>query len=374
VGPRPFVWGIGGNAVTECCSQPDKPANLRIMRSPAIALGVSLAVFGSAVATRKQEDPPAEKQFKNIQSFKGEKASDIIPAMQFMSASLKVDCDYCHTEDRSSDAKEEKKTAREMIAMQHDINAKFFRGRNQITCATCHAGHTHPINQSPVLGLEVRARRNKEVSPVAVLEAFGKASSGKAGIALAKVPFSAKGISTGKDGEAKFEATFAGENFVSKRSASGGDFLQGFNGHEAWFHFNKETHVVPLPYAIDHFRQVRIYPGPDALPSLDNPVGGTAKLGKKDALTVSGTIRGEKTRATYMFDKATGLLARTLFSYPTILGSIAQINDYDKYRSVKGIQLPTVVAIHSGDGDYEVQLKSIQFDPKTDAKNFDPPK
>src|ERR1022692_2602519 len=136
---------------------------------------LSCAVFGSAVAVPRQDEPLAETQFKNIQSFKGSKSSDVIPAMQFMSASLGVGCDYCHTEDRASDEKEEKKTAREMIAMQHDINARNFRGRNQVTCASCHGGHTRPVAVPPVEGAQVRARRSPDVKPEVVLAAYGKA-------------------------------------------------------------------------------------------------------------------------------------------------------------------------------------------------------
>src|SRR5579862_3074948 len=147
------------------------------MRFAGTVLGVvSLAIFGSAVAVTKQEQPLAEQTYKNIQSFKGAKAGDVIPAMHFMTASLKVQCTFCHTEDFASDEKKTKGTAREMIAMQRDINQRYFNGRNQVTCATCHAGHTHPIALPPALGIDVRVRRSADVNVNQVLAAYAKAS------------------------------------------------------------------------------------------------------------------------------------------------------------------------------------------------------
>src|SRR4051794_20562054 len=116
---------------------------------------ISGLILCTAVALPLQQEPLAEQQFKNIKSFKGQKASDVLPAMEFMAASLKVGCEFCHTEDRASDEKQEKGTARAMIAMERDINAKHFGGRTVVTCATCHGGKPNPLNVPPVQGIEV---------------------------------------------------------------------------------------------------------------------------------------------------------------------------------------------------------------------------
>ncbi|HZV59194.1 MAG TPA: hypothetical protein VFF42_02575, partial [Candidatus Eremiobacteraceae bacterium] len=57
---------------------------------------------GEASAKHAAQEPKsagqklAEEQFKNIQALKGIPADQLIPAMQFISASLGVDCEYCH--------------------------------------------------------------------------------------------------------------------------------------------------------------------------------------------------------------------------------------------------------------------------------------
>src|SRR5881275_1329728 len=90
-------------------------------------LGISsLIVFLAAVGFRQQPataEPTAEKQYKNIQIFKGMPASVVRPAMDGMTAALGVKCSFCHVEDSKGqwqfdkDDKEEKLTARKMYVM-----------------------------------------------------------------------------------------------------------------------------------------------------------------------------------------------------------------------------------------------------------------
>jgi len=54
-------------------------------------------------------------------------------------------CNFCHEQDRSSDAKMEKVTARMMISMVKEINSKFPDGKEHVTCYTCHRGSTMPL-------------------------------------------------------------------------------------------------------------------------------------------------------------------------------------------------------------------------------------
>jgi hypothetical protein len=58
-------------------------------------------------------------------------------------------CNFCHEMDRSLDSKPEKVTARLMISMVKDINAKFPDGKEHVTCYTCHRGSTMPLTAAP---------------------------------------------------------------------------------------------------------------------------------------------------------------------------------------------------------------------------------
>jgi hypothetical protein len=70
-------------------------------------------------------------------------------AMRGAAQGLGVMCTFCHVDDRSSDEKPEKLTARMMFAMVKDINAKFPDGKAHVTCYTCHRGAQEPLTAPP---------------------------------------------------------------------------------------------------------------------------------------------------------------------------------------------------------------------------------
>ena len=70
-------------------------------------------------------------------------------AMRAAATGLGVMCDYCHVQDRSSDEKPAKVTARVMFQMVKDINGKFPDGKTQVTCYTCHRGAEMPLTAPP---------------------------------------------------------------------------------------------------------------------------------------------------------------------------------------------------------------------------------
>lgn len=61
---------------------------------------------------------------------------------------LGVRCDFCHVQDRASDENPKKVTARMMIVMAKEINAKLNNGAADakvfVTCYTCHRGKNIP--------------------------------------------------------------------------------------------------------------------------------------------------------------------------------------------------------------------------------------
>src|SRR5579864_6702275 len=87
----------------------------------------------------------AEEQFKNIQVLKGIPAEQIFPTMQFITASLGVECDFCHVQNAfDKDDKKNKKTARKMMEMTFAINKDNFEGHREVTCYSCHRGSANP--------------------------------------------------------------------------------------------------------------------------------------------------------------------------------------------------------------------------------------
>src|SRR5579859_1162921 len=96
---------------------------------------VTAALIASSAFGQTAETKTAEQVYKNIIQLKGTPADQLLPAMQFISASLGVECNFCHVRDKNeADDKRPKKVAREMLAMTMAINKNSFEGQRQVTC------------------------------------------------------------------------------------------------------------------------------------------------------------------------------------------------------------------------------------------------
>ena len=103
-----------------------------------------------------QDAPPQQKKGggggppKNLKILTPEQLQAGI--MQQFARALGQNCQFCHVRgDFSSDENPKKLVARTMIAMAHDINAKFpaVEGKVYVTCFTCHRGKTEPETVAP---------------------------------------------------------------------------------------------------------------------------------------------------------------------------------------------------------------------------------
>ena len=128
----------------------------------------TISIATAIVAARAQAPaaPPqssvsvklAEQQYKNIKVLKGIPADQVIPAMEFITASLGVECDFCHVRSERSlafdkDDKKPKEIARKMIEMMMAINTNNFEGKREVTCYSCHHGAAHPVG-IPLVAVE----------------------------------------------------------------------------------------------------------------------------------------------------------------------------------------------------------------------------
>jgi hypothetical protein len=104
------------------------------------------------------EPPRPGAEFHNLRVFSPNTPHDeLIANMRGFSRALGVRCDHCHvstmvgakeTFDFPSDVKPEKDVARTMLRMTERVNAdyigKISQHRNNVTCDTCHRGHSVP--------------------------------------------------------------------------------------------------------------------------------------------------------------------------------------------------------------------------------------
>jgi len=89
---------------------------------------------------KKQMPPPS-----NLKVLKVTTGPQVVAIMRTFTAGLGVQCVYCHVQGNfASDDNPKKETARHMIEMAQNINAKFPDGKEHVTCYTCHRGETEP--------------------------------------------------------------------------------------------------------------------------------------------------------------------------------------------------------------------------------------
>src|SRR5580700_6590574 len=121
-------------------------------------IGGAKAQSGAAAVANAAGPKKAEEQFKNIQALKGIPADQVFPAMQFITASLGVECQFCHVEGAfEKDDKKTKQMARKMMAMMFAINKENFDGHLNVTCYSCHRGNSKPVGIPTVMAEEPKA-------------------------------------------------------------------------------------------------------------------------------------------------------------------------------------------------------------------------
>src|SRR5438093_13738095 len=88
------------------------------------------------VAAQQPAQAPAARTaaqaYRNIQLLKDIPSTQLIPTMRFISASLGVECEFCHLGDRSADT-DHKNIARKMMTMMMAINKDSFGGQREVT-------------------------------------------------------------------------------------------------------------------------------------------------------------------------------------------------------------------------------------------------
>jgi hypothetical protein len=136
---------------------------------PTIASCAAAAAFMVSVAIAQTAPPGAappafaNPPHKNLKFLpQGISGPQLLGTMKLFTRSLGVRCTFCHvgedgkppsTYDFAADTKENKLTARKMLAMMHQINSQNFPvtdfRQTKVTCFTCHRGSTKPAAFPP---------------------------------------------------------------------------------------------------------------------------------------------------------------------------------------------------------------------------------
>ena len=350
--------------------------------------GVKAQSNGSMPSAAQPGEKTAEQQFKNIQVLKGVPADEVIPSMQFITASLGVECEFCHVRDAfDKDDKKTKKTARKMMEMMFAINKDNFNGHREVTCYSCHRGGVKPAGMPPVMTAESMAamttaapqkpdEQKTYTGPSAdqLFDKYAQAAGGAA--AIDKVTSRVMKGTIDFSGHALPIDIYAKEPDmrISFTHTPDGDSVTAFNGHEGWLGAPnrppREMHGGDIDGAsIDadlhlatHLKQM----------FSELKTDGPEKIGEHDAYEVVGRRDGKPPIELY-FDAQSGLLLRMVRFGETALGRLPTQIDYADYKDLDGVKIPYQWTLARPGGRFTITLNEARQNVPVDDAKFAKP-
>jgi photosynthetic reaction center cytochrome c subunit len=351
----------------------------------ALCLASSQAVHNPTVPDASNSKT-AEQQYKNIQVLKSIPADQVVPGMQFISASLGVECQFCHVQDAfEKDDKKPKLIARKMMTMMFAINKDNFEGHREVTCFSCHRASTNPVATPLVMGedlkplLEAAAATEKSEhaepkdapSPDQLFDRYLQAVGGKT--AVDEVTSRAmKGTITFGDRNVPIDIYCKyPEKRISFTHTPDGDSVTAFDGHEGWLGSParppRDMHGQELDAAaMDadlHF--------PAHLKEMFNKteVRGSEKIADTDTYVVIGLREGKPPLHLY-FDKNSGILVRLVRYADTPFGLLPTQIDYADYRQADGVKIPFRWTLARPSGRFTIQISEVKDNVPVDDARF----
>ena len=379
-----------------------------------IALAFSIVAFFLILDTRSEvvratkmqspQEKTVEQVAKNIKVLTGMPQSQLIPVMNFFSASMGRRCNFCHVNnqgqwDYASDAKPEKTAAREMIKLVMDINKTTERLKlDPVSCYTCHRGRPSP-QSIPALPLPLPSpppntsapggptpSASPQASPSAtpalpsadeIFNKYAAALGGQTAIDKLKSRI-AKGTITQANGNSfQFEVSQAApDKFYLLLTTPQGTIERGYNGQVGWEKTARGVREITAGELVNFkatnglFTLLKLKEQYSKPPRVRKD-----KLGDRDVYIVDGTTVDNQ-RLRLFFDAASGLLLRRMTTTSTMVGIIPDQLDLEDYRDADGLKFPftaRAATLEVGNPTSTRTFTEIKLNAAVDESKFNMP-
>jgi hypothetical protein len=324
-----------------------------------------------------------EQAFKNIVQLKGVPADQLIPAMQFISSSLGVECSFCHVEGKMElDDKPTKRTAREMMAMMMAINKNNFGDRKEVTCYSCHHGSAHPASYPPVQDSDAPAHAAPVAAEVAdapptvdqIIEKYVAALGGAEAIhKITSRVLEGKILTSGNETPIEL-FTKAPNKRVSITHMGSGESYTAFDGAAGWMGSTgrpvREMSAAESGASgldAEFYLALRLK---EIFTQLRR--GRPEEIGGVECETLIGSGAGHPAVRLY-FDQKAGLLVRMVRFAETPLGRNPTQIDYADYREVDGVKTPFRWTLARPNGRFTIQIADVKANVPIDDARFAKP-
>ena len=360
---------------------------MRVVVCAAAGLAAAFALWGRAplgsAQGPQQGDRPVEQTRKNIQVLKGLPESQLFPEMNFIAASLGVQCGFCHVNTGKdpktgltnwvweSDEKEHKKVAREMMRMVLNVNSgQFGLSRGQVTCYTCHRGTEMPqglpalplaasghepapaASPAPAPGASAPAANASRPALPSVQEVFDRyvaAVGGREAAAKFQTQVVKGTIEQSQGRKSNFEATAKGaDKFLLAIESPQGRMARGLSAAGGWMSGPRGQRALGAGELAEARRIAALFGLVKFAPAQTMRVAGRRKVGERDAVVVVDRP-SETVSRRYFFDTETGLLLRIVTLTDALLNQLPEQIDFEDYRDVGGAKVPFVVRVSAID-------------------------
>ena len=334
---------------------------------------------GNASSPRERS---AAEVYQNIQVLKEIPADQLVPAMQFITYSLGVECSYCHVEGAlEKDDKKPKQTARKMMQMMAAINRDNFDSKQLVSCNSCHRGAPRPV-AIPVIA------EGGATPPVesALGEETSTTNAPPADQIIAKYVEAIGGAATLQNIITRLEKgtiNISGRNLpielLSKIGGKqltvihlpNGDSISAYDGTSGWTSLpNRQVREIPPLEVVSAKPEVDLQL-PLHMKQLFNEVKTTAaeKISDRECHVVAGMNSGE-IAAKFYFDKESGYLLRILRYTKSPLGLNPTQIDYADFRRLDGLKVPFQETISRPNSRSTVQIDDAKFNVPVDETIF----
>jgi photosynthetic reaction center cytochrome c subunit len=323
----------------------------------------------------------AEHAFKNIQILKSTPADQLLPAMQFMSSSLGVQCSHCHVEGAfEKDDKKPKQQARQMMQMTFAINQNNFSGKREVTCNSCHLGSLRPT-ATPLISSEAPKKADptsqtppNSVSPEEILNRYLQAIGGQEALGQVKSEVKKGSLELGTGTQFPVEIFQQPQKRSLVVHLSTGTSEEVLNGDSGWSLVPGRALRTMSPSEI---RAARIEADPMFLASIKEAKPELKALPDEQlpsglATVIRLTIPNQPPIRLYL-DQRSGLLLRIVRFVDSPLGQNPTQIDYSDYRTVAGTKQPFRWNVAQPQGRFTIQLNQIEVNVPVEASRFAKP-
>jgi hypothetical protein len=354
-----------------------------------VLVGVLMLFAGRAPAQPAAETlKTASDTMKNVRVLTDVPVKQWDDTMWFMSTALGVTCDHCHTgQTYESDDRKAKLTARRMIQMTRELNARNFGGRVRVTCYTCHEGSLQPKaasalwNKTPEEAAAIRKEQREKQSAPAPKEPEPLPGAEQV-IARYRKAVAGDGVKT-IHLKASVDTTIRGpiaveidielpDRLAQRATVVGAEILQVIDRDHGWAVAPGRTIDMP-PANMENARKQIALLGPLKVGEAEAPRETTALETTGGRTFVVVESQGARHLERLYFDMQTGLLYKRAGDTHTPLGDYPYETVYDDYRDVDGVKIPFRTITRNPNDRTGYSFSEIGFNQPIDPSRFERP-